>query len=109
MNIVEVRKLLPRLQSLREAVEAKPENVEARIKLAQTYYAIGRFDESIEEYERVTKMMPDSWEAFNRLAIVYAEAGRFAESIEPYKRAAALKPNQSVLESGRCVHPQGTN
>jgi Flp pilus assembly protein TadD len=71
----------PRLEALTQQEQPAPKLVRA---LAETYYALQRYTESITWYERLLERVPDDRDALQNLAIAY-------ERTEQFERAQAYR------------------
>ncbi len=82
--------------------EKQPDNVEARMTLAQIAYQDGDMDHAISFYEQAHAVSPDDTRVLNDLAWVLAETGRDVErALELATRAVELAPNDPHVHDTR--------
>lgn len=93
------KELLNHLPDYRRAVTANPKSAEAHAELADTLYALTRYDEAEAEYLEALRLDPDNWSYENRLAVNYAEARQREKAVVYYQRAADHHPNHVILFS----------
>jgi len=74
------------------AVERKPDNLPARLALADVLQRLGRSDMSRETYERIIRDHPGSAVAHYGLGRVHAEQGDLPGAVEHLRRACELFP-----------------
>jgi tetratricopeptide (TPR) repeat protein len=79
-------------RSLREAVEKRPRDLPARLKLAEVLLARGEPDASASLYDEILKERADSPQAHQGAGRVEAARGRFAAAAERFRRATELFP-----------------
>ncbi|MFC1883977.1 tetratricopeptide repeat protein [Thermodesulfobacteriota bacterium] len=77
---------------LKRQVDSNPENIEARIRLADHFEKRGRLKEAAEQYEVIQKYVEDEQAlgVYTRLGYLYAEMGVIDEAIRAYKKAVEL-------------------
>lgn len=73
---------------LRDALELDPSRVDLHWRLARAAYALGQYDESLQELQLITRQDPDNWDAYRLTADV--AIGR-AQSLPPEEAAARYR------------------
>lgn len=92
LGVVQAERGLARdaARSLRDAVEKRPRDVPARLKLADVLLARGEVDASAALYDELLKEHPDSPQAHLGAGRVEAARGRPAAAAERFRRATEL-------------------
>jgi tetratricopeptide (TPR) repeat protein len=93
------KNLVPQLAEDQREVAANPRNADAHAELADTLYALGRYDDAEAEYLLALNLDPDNWNYENRLAVNYAEAARPDKAVVYYRRAAEHHPHHVIYFS----------
>jgi tetratricopeptide (TPR) repeat protein len=70
---------------------------------------LGRFDEAVEQFNKVLKIRPDSAEVHNNLGNALAKTGKTQQAIEHYKLAIKYKPglSEAYCNLGNALKNQG--
>ena len=70
---------------------------------------LGRFDQSLEAYNKALAIKPDYAEAYYNMAIALQERGMLEEAIEAYNKALAIKPDyaKAYYNMGVALKEQG--
>jgi serine/threonine protein kinase/tetratricopeptide (TPR) repeat protein len=76
----------------RRAVELNSELPEARLAMAQLYSRTGKFEDAVEELNRLIAIDRTSADAYYMLAETYNTMGRLADAEATYKRAIQMRP-----------------
>ncbi len=76
-------------QALSVLVGLYPDDVDARLDLADAYAAIGRWDGAIAEAREVVRLSPTSSRAYSRLVIWLARRHAYSDAIAVYQKAKA--------------------
>ncbi len=76
----------------RQALQLRPDYVEAHYNLANLLLQEGEVQESIAHCETALALDPERAEAHNNLANALRQNGQFREAIAHYEKAVALKP-----------------
>jgi tetratricopeptide (TPR) repeat protein len=71
----------------------QPDNFDAQMKAAESYYQIQRFDDAVEYLKRANQLKPDAVETIVILGDVNFDAGRYEEAEKWYTQALKLKPD----------------
>ena len=83
------------VEVLEMLVERRPDNLPARIKLAELRSTLGKFEDLVAEHEENLRLAEggpyEPW-ALLRLARVYAPRRRHAEALKRYRRLIELEP-----------------
>jgi tetratricopeptide (TPR) repeat protein len=84
------------VRTLGEALRARPGDVSAQLKLAESLLASGRWQESRERYQAISQAHPEIAEAHYGLGRVYGSRGDAAAAVAAYVRALQLFPEYSA-------------
>jgi putative PEP-CTERM system TPR-repeat lipoprotein len=88
------------VREVEEWLQKYPNDVLARVTLADLLLALGQFAKAVPLYQEVLGQGPDQVQVLNNLAWALAKAGRASDAVEHAGRAAALAPdNASVLDT----------
>jgi len=79
---------------LEKAVQIYPDFVQAHNVLGTRYAGLGKYDDSLSEYERALTIDPHSGETYHNFAIVLFSLGRLDESEQAARRALELLPQE---------------
>jgi len=85
----------PRLDAMRAAVVADPENEELRRKLAITLYEAGLREEAVEHFELLAEKSPTP-RALLDLALGYSSLSRVDDAEATYAQLLQLSPNHAI-------------
>ena len=85
------------LQLLLPDIEARlsnePNNIELLKQVANMYYALGKFPQSIAAYERIIALEPNEIAHHLSLGITYSEAAQYEKAALEYEKVVAVQPN----------------
>ena len=84
-----------------EALQIKPEFVNALQGLAQTYIAMGRIPEAVEKLEKAVRIMPDSPALHLQLAKAYQQALEFQKAYNSYRKVVDLAPESLMADEAQ--------
>lgn len=70
----------------------EPNNIDARVKLADSLYRLRRYDDAQAQAEIVLKAEPNSAEMLNVYGLVLLEKGRIADARQAFEKALKIKP-----------------
>lgn len=79
-----------------EKVKQNPNDVNARITLAESYVSSKRYDEAIAQYEKLSELQPNSPKWHKTVGDLYGETNnteRLQKAAAAYEKAIALDPN----------------
>lgn len=79
-----------------EKVKQNPNDVNARITLAESYASSERYDEAIVQYEKLSELQPNSPKWHKTIGDLYGETNiteRLQKAAAAYEKAIALDPN----------------
>jgi tetratricopeptide (TPR) repeat protein len=76
-------------------VEAKPDDIGARRRLAIALYKALRRHEAVEQFERLVELSPTPRHLFD-LAVAYGAVSRFEQAESTYRRVLASEPDHAV-------------
>jgi tetratricopeptide (TPR) repeat protein len=84
---------------LKRQVDINPENIEARIKLADYFEKKGKLKEAAEQYEVIQKYVADeqALEIYTRLGYLYTEMGMIDDALRAYKKAVELDKKDASI------------
>jgi tetratricopeptide (TPR) repeat protein len=74
------------LEAAEKAVRDDPQNVDKRLKLAETYMSYARFDDAISQAVQIKQSFPDNLGADFVLGVSYANNGNPTQAIDPLNR-----------------------
>jgi glycosyltransferase involved in cell wall biosynthesis len=77
----------------RKKLDEKGDEIEALRELAVQAQALGKYDESIELWERFVAMQPDTPLAFINMGAAYCKLGKYEDALKTAKRALKLAPD----------------
>ena len=83
---------------LQQAVDADPNNTEARIELGRALYETGQTDAAIAETKKIIESQPKQVDALYNLGAIYGNLGQNALARQYFEQAVASAP---ASESGR--------
>jgi Flp pilus assembly protein TadD len=87
-------------QTLREWLAKNPDDVRARVMLADGYLTLRKFPEAEKEYGEIIRLAPDAVIVLNNLAWTMAQQGRAKDALPHARKAAQLAPeNPAVLDT----------
>jgi tetratricopeptide (TPR) repeat protein len=83
-----------------EAVRIMPDHVDANANLARTYMAVGKRDESAEQWRKLIKFKPSDAQAHSSLALLYFDQGAYQEAVSHFRRALEGAPDDLIAQLG---------
>ena len=92
MNLLLVR-FDDALAAYKTALELSPNNLKARLALADLYFRGGNMNDALDSYTRAISTHPDSAAAHHGLADVYLHLDRYSDAIAAAERAVRLDPS----------------
>ena len=84
-----------------EALQIKPEFVNALQGLAQTYIAMSRIPEAVEKLEKAVRIMPDSPALHLQLAKAYQQVLEFQKAYNSYRKVVDLAPESQMADEAQ--------
>jgi tetratricopeptide (TPR) repeat protein len=81
------------VQNLVIATRANPDLIMARLMLGDLYREGGRYDDAVEQYEKLVLLDPYTWQNFYKLGVSYQFLQRLIEAASSYKKALNLNPD----------------
>ena len=83
MGIIYQRMNQPQLfeESVRKAIELRPDYAEARRNLAFHWVRQGRLEQALRQFQELLALSPDSSEIRYRMGVIYAELGQFKSAV----------------------------
>ncbi|HVG35423.1 MAG TPA: tetratricopeptide repeat protein [Pyrinomonadaceae bacterium] len=81
------------IQASLKLARDQPDNFDAQMKAAESYYQIQRFDEALEFLKRANQIRPQAFEPLVNLGNVYFDSGRFEEAEKWYTEALKINPD----------------
>ena len=67
---------------LKEAIRCQPDNAEAYLQLADSYFYAGEWEESLEAAKQLVRLRPDDEISYWPLTAAYHELGRWQDVID---------------------------
>jgi len=90
--------------ALREAVERDPANAAAHSELAAHYFAVGKLDESVREFELACKLAPDVLQGHYNLAATLSAHDEKDAALNVVEQAERNFPDSALVHYGKaCV------
>jgi arylsulfatase A-like enzyme/Tfp pilus assembly protein PilF len=86
------RRFKKALKKFKESIEFNSINRDAHISLADTYYHLGKIDQSIQEWKTIIDLWPDDYIACYKLAQLLLEARKSDQAILYLKKCLRLHP-----------------
>ncbi len=81
------------ISHLKESIKKDPNNAEMWVQLANAYYEIQDYQQSIETYLQMITLVDEKSAVYQDLGVVYRRDGQFEKSIEAFKMAIADNPD----------------
>jgi protein O-mannosyl-transferase len=85
------------IRHYREAVQIKPDYIDALNGLGLSLYQTGKIDEAIEYYRRAIEISPRFIKVYPNLGIALAAKGKFADAISLYNKGLQMAPDSVEL------------
>jgi tetratricopeptide (TPR) repeat protein len=91
-----------RVQALTTIIQNDPQNEDAAIQLANTYFDAERWDDAIQWYERALKINPNNPNASTDLGVSYYYTNRPDHALAQFERSLKLDPThtKTMLNKG---------
>jgi tetratricopeptide (TPR) repeat protein len=80
------------INHLKKSLDQDPNNAETWSQLANAYYEIQDYKQSIDSYQKVISLVDEKSSVFLELGVVYRKNGQFKKSIEAFEKAIAENP-----------------
>ena len=87
---------------LKTAVEIDPANIALRKRRGHHYFASGRFDQAIEDFNEAIRLDPSDAEAYRGRGDVRLRQKRYNEAIGDYRKSIELKPIDASAAWNQC-------
>jgi tetratricopeptide (TPR) repeat protein len=87
--------MMAQVEQLTELVQKEPENRDAKVRLANTLYDIGRFDSAIPLYEAALEMDSSDVLVSTDLATAYLYTGQVDKALEQYQKSLVIEPDHA--------------
>jgi len=87
--------MMAQVEQLTELVQKEPENRDAKVRLANALYDIGRFDSAIPLYEAALEMDPSDVLVSTDLATAYLYTGKVDKALEQYQKSLVIEPDHA--------------
>lgn len=84
------------LAALEDFTKFEPQDINARMQMANQFKRMCRYDEALEEYETILELDPNRKTVYNQLGYLYAERGDFTTGLaylDKYQQTAPDEPN----------------
>jgi tetratricopeptide (TPR) repeat protein len=91
-----------KVQSLTAVLNSDPNNADAAIQLANTYFDAERYDDAIKWYEQGLKLKPNDPDASTDLGVSYYYTKRTDDALKQFDHSLQLNPNhtKTLLNKG---------
>jgi FkbM family methyltransferase len=87
------------LHSMESHLEENPSDDYMLTRLAETYGALGRYDEAMSMLQKAVAINPKRADTHKSLGLVYFEKGMLDEAIAQLKQAVAINPNRADVHN----------
>lgn len=88
------RRFREAIETWQQILEEDPQNLGARVGLANAYFEVGREDSAVMHLGLVLEAEPEDHRALISLAAIHVKRGRGAEALEFSERAIDVKPDE---------------
>ena len=85
------------IRAYKQALRLKPDYIDARCMLAETYEGLKLYPKAIDVLEEGVRLSPVSWRLYAGLAEVQRDTQQYALALKNYEMAASLNPLRAVL------------
>ena len=83
----------PGIQAAIDKAKQAPDDFDAQLKAAESYYQIERFEDAAKYYEAAAKLKPNEVEAMIKAGNAYFDGNKFQQAEKWYLQALAKKPD----------------
>lgn len=97
LTYIKLEMLPEAVRSLQNAVETKPDNVEARMNLAAIYLSFLDYERAREQYDSVLQMQPDNVEAITGHGSALYGLGQYEDAVGHYRQVLEKEPARDDL------------
>ena len=91
-DLGQVRDFSETIVQLQAVLATNPDNIDARIQLANAYFDSRQWDKAVNEYSKVLEKNPNNPDVRTDLGICYREIGDFDKALEEFKKASDEDP-----------------
>ena len=95
----ERQRLLASAEEAARAARENPNNFDAQLRAAESYFQAGSFEDAIDFMTRANRLRPEDYDTVVKLGNVYSSAGRFEDAAQWYTAALAKKPDDCDARS----------
>jgi tetratricopeptide (TPR) repeat protein len=92
-------RLLAEAERAATAARENPQDFDAQVNAARSYFQAGSFEDAIDFMTRANKLRPDDYDTVVRLGSFYLEAKRFEDAARWYTAALAKRPEDCDARS----------
>lgn len=94
---------------LKKLISIHPRDILSRMKLAEKLFDLGKYPESLNEYNQVTKLFPQAATAYNNMGNIFLLLNQRQKSIESLNQALAIHPEfvAALVNLGRAYQKMG--
>lgn len=78
------------IASYSEAIQMDDQNIQAYINRANAYANIRKYQESIDDWEKLINLSPSDGELFNDLGLIYVKINEFKKAIDYFSKAIKI-------------------
>ncbi|RIB14691.1 hypothetical protein C2G38_2194360 [Gigaspora rosea] len=89
------------LKYLNKVLEIEPNYVAALINQGKTYRSLGRYQDSLNNFDKALELEPDNINIFNSRSCTYISMGKYDDSIADSTRALEIEQNNVAALSNR--------
>ncbi|MFL6254678.1 MAG: tetratricopeptide repeat protein [Pyrinomonadaceae bacterium] len=93
------QRLLAEAEKVAGTARKEPDNFDAQVKAAESYFEAGSFEDAIDFMTRANKLRPDDYDTVVRLGNFYSSAGRFEDAARWYTAALSKRPDDCDARS----------
>ncbi|MGB3714568.1 MAG: tetratricopeptide repeat protein [Candidatus Promineifilaceae bacterium] len=91
------------IEHIEGVVAANPQDLEARLTIAQLYYENGEYSKAIQHAEAVSKAHPDDSAPLFLLGVVYGKAGQIGAAVEALEHLAKIRRESPMAQVDRVL------
>ncbi len=91
------------IEHLEEVVAGNPQDLEARLMLAQLYYENGEYLKALQNAETVSKSRPDDSASLFILGMAYSEAGQVEAAVDSLEHLAEIRRDSPMAQVDRVL------
>jgi len=99
------------VEVLKDAIQFRPDDIEANRNLAITYYTMGDMDMASIQMQKYLQLEPSNAEAHNNLGLIFYKKGQYESALKEFEKARKLSPEnkQYAYNEGLTFVEMGRN